>query len=230
MELAVQWAQLVGTSALVLTLITVIIYTVKTSAMARATEALANAEEKNTKLQERPIVRFVVGKKVQVPGKDLSTGLPTIEMKRPFRFLTLIDNVGTVHAKVKVKATVLHNGHQLKLPEGSLYEGNKILEMQAITGINGHLDFIKLFKANGVEVPTEEEAGESPTHYEGRELLVRLESKVINYYKPETEFDRNLSNNPPAYYRWKGDLAIDAYGSWIPEYDVEDFAAFPEMT
>ncbi len=230
MEFAVQLAQLIGTGALVATLIVVIIYTVKTSAMAKATKALADAEDKNTEFRERPIIRFVVGKKEEIWKMNDRTKEHTIELKRPFNFPTLIDNVGIVHAKVRVKATVLHRKKQLRLPEGGLYVGNRNLEMQTGTGIHGHLSFENLFKNNGVVVMTKEEAGDSLTKYKGRELLVRLESKVVNYYKPDSDFDTDLSKNPPAYYRWKGDFAIDALGSWVPEYDVDDFVSFPEMS
>ncbi len=224
MEYAVQWAQLIGTGALVLTLIAVIWYTVKTSAMAKATEAMAEAESRNTELRERPIVRLVSAPPVKVVDVNKKTEEQTITEADPFCFRTYIHNLGSVHAKVRVKATVLHNGKLLILPDESLYQGKRTLEMQAVTGVNGHLEFEDLFRDNGVDVVTEEEAGSSLTKYVDRELLVRLESWVIYYYKPDGDFDTTSSKNPPAYYRWKGNFAIDALGSWIPEYDVDDFA------
>jgi hypothetical protein len=214
MEFAVQLSQLIGAGALVATLLVVIVYTIKTAAMARATEGLAAAEDKSTEFRERPIVRFIVEERT----------------RHPFNFPTHIDNIGTVHAKIRVKATVIHKEVELKFSSDSLYYGKRTMEMQARTGVLGHLNFPGLFKTNNVPVPTLQQAKNSPTKNNGRELLVRLESRVINYYKPESDFDTNLSKNPPAYFRWKGDFAIDASGSWIPEYDVSDFDSFPEMT
>jgi hypothetical protein len=174
----------VSAIALIVTLIWIAMYTQATTRMADATKSMAEAQRELTALQRRPVV--VVG----------------CANEEVFRFRTLFKNFSFVHAKAKVKATIVINGKLLTLPLGH-YDRTKTWHIQAVgpfgPEFEGHLSFDEVFKLNEMDFPAESTV----------DAHVTLEAWVINYNDPESELDRDENRNPIVHWDWKG--------RWVPE-------------
>ena len=150
------WTSL-NTIALVTTLFFVIRYT-------KATMRMAESQMEEIGLRKRPVVSFGCAD------------------ENYFNFRTTARNFSMVHAKARVKATVIVNRHLLSLTPEHHYSGERVWHLQAGGSggptFCGHLDFLTLFEYNNVPQPDPNSA----------EAQVTIESWVINWAENDSEY------------------------------------------
>ena len=181
------WTSL-NTIALIVTLIFVRKYTKSTKELATATRSMAAAHREEVGLRERPVVSFGCADEKQ------------------FIFLTTARNFSMVHAKARVKATVIVNRHLLSLTPEHHYAGERVWHLQAGGSggptFRGHLDFPTLFEYNNVPQPDPNSA----------EAQVTIESWVINWAENDSELFNDQNKNPTLQWYWK-----PRFRQWVPE-------------
>ena len=171
----------ITTVALVATLFYAIKYT-------RATWAMAKVHDEELGLNKSPVISV------------------TCFEQKNFFFRTSIRNFSMVHAKVRVKATIIIDGQVLKIPEDNLYNGTHVWQVQAQGPLGnpfqGHLSLDSVLSYNDLPVPPLAQV----------QCKIIIESWVINFYENEKELLDDDKKNPIGQWTWNSRKQI-----WIPD-------------
>lgn len=166
-----------GTIALIVTLVFIIIYT-------KATRELAQISKEELGLKKKPVINFYI--------KDECL----------FNFQTMTHNLSNVHAKYRVKITlIIKNNIRIEMSPENTYGGEKVWPLQAEMTYQGSIpieDAILKYYENEVEM-------------KNAPLGMIVESWAINFSEPEEKLFSDESKNPNWEWYWKNGE------KWIPE-------------
>jgi hypothetical protein len=194
------WIGLQGI-ALIATLVVVIIYTVKTSTLAKATRKSVEIQELEMLYAQQPVISVF-----------------NLEPNNIF-FRPTFFNYSNSHAKLRVKAKLIFDGKEFLLPENHLYAGTKIWFLQAgghnAIGLSGNLDFPKILESNGYKGKSWDLVSEVfSTSVESGSIIMEISSVNIN--RSDDDLDNINCKNPPLQWNWNYTKRI-----WIPEVNPQ---------
>ena len=171
------YLQLIQTVFLAATLIAVIIYTIKTS-------KIAKIQVEEIGLKKRPVVSF------WLEPTNKPSGLPDLE---PY---VVCKNYSLVHAKARVKLTIILPDQTIDFEPPNAYSGKPTWHIQAMglgdMKFRGHFHFEDKLSEKNLEAM---KAGRVRAE-------LRLDSWVINYHDSEAKFAGSENKNPTLIWLW----------------------------
>ena len=180
------WWYGIEAGAIIITFLVLIFYTL-------ATWSIVKLQKEEIGLHKSPVI-----------------SISCFEQKN-FFFRTSIRNFSMVHAKVRVKATIIIDGQELKIPDINLYDGSHIWQVQAQGSLGnpfiGHLSLDPLLLHNKVAVP--------PLAQTKSKIVI--ESWVINFSENESKLFDDDRKNPIGQWTWSAKNQL-----WIPDLCPEE--------
>jgi hypothetical protein len=201
--------QILTAITLIVTLIYIINYTRATKRLANETSVSAEIQKREFLYKQRPVISIFNFKPEE------------------FYFIPVFYNFSNVHAKLRVKATIKFGEKTLKLPEGHLYNGEKIWQLQAggneAPRLFGNLDFRRILEVNEMIIAPElSEKGklyEDTIDYTGdfykrnmEYASITIECWAVNINRSDDELNNKENKNPVVQWYWKKKSR-----RWIPE-------------